>query len=105
MSGYRIMIVEDDFSIQTQLKTLLSGNGYTVQAVTDFSKTVEQVKVFDYHDLLCDGKRKAIVQQNISSVSLTGTNQNVFRYETEIIPAYPVQCGKQEENPVQYDTP
>ena len=56
MSGYRIMIVEDDFSIQTQLKTLLSGNGYTVQAVTDFSKTVEQVKAFAPHLILLDIK-------------------------------------------------
>ena len=56
MSGYRIMIVEDDFSIQTQLKTLLSGNGYMVQAVTDFSKTVEQVKAFAPHLILLDIK-------------------------------------------------
>ncbi len=56
MSGYRIMIVEDDFSIQTQLKTLLSGNGYTVQAVTDFSKTVEQIKAFAPHLILLDIK-------------------------------------------------
>ena len=40
----KILIIEDDFTIQTQLKTLLSGNGYEVFAVTDFSKTIEQLK-------------------------------------------------------------
>lgn len=34
----KILIIEDDFTIQTQLKTLLSGNGYEVFAVTDFPK-------------------------------------------------------------------
>ena len=28
----KILIIEDDFTIQTQLKTLLSGNGYEVFA-------------------------------------------------------------------------
>ena len=36
----KILIIEDDFTIQTQLKTLLSGNGYEVFAVTDFSQTI-----------------------------------------------------------------
>mgnify|MGYP000043120996 CR=1 FL=1 len=40
----KILIIEDDFTIQTQLKTLLSGNGYEVFAVTDFSQTIEQLK-------------------------------------------------------------
>ena len=31
----KILIIEDDFTIQTQLKTLLSGNGYEVFAVTE----------------------------------------------------------------------
>ena len=33
----KILIVEDDFTIQAQRKTLLSGNGYEVSAVTEFS--------------------------------------------------------------------
>lgn len=41
----KILIIEDDFTIQTQLKTLLSGNGYEVFAVTDFSKTIEQLSL------------------------------------------------------------
>ena len=44
----KILIIEDDFTIQTQLKTLLSGNGYEVFAVTDFSKTIEQLTVLKY---------------------------------------------------------
>ena len=40
----KILIIEDDFTIQTQLKTLLSWNEYEVFAVTDFSKTIEQLK-------------------------------------------------------------
>ena len=39
----QILIIEDDFTIQTQLKTILSGNGYEVFAVTDFSQTIEPV--------------------------------------------------------------
>ena len=34
----KILIVEDDYTIQAQLKNLLSGNGYEVDAVTDFQK-------------------------------------------------------------------
>lgn len=52
----KILIVEDDFTIQTQLKTLLSGNGYEVYAVTDFSKIVEQVKELIPHLILLDIK-------------------------------------------------
>ena len=37
-----ILIIEDDFTIQTQLITLFSANGYEVTAVTDFSKTMDQ---------------------------------------------------------------
>ena len=40
----KILIVEDDYTIQAQLKNLLSGNGYEVDAVTDFSKVMEQFK-------------------------------------------------------------
>lgn len=52
----KIFIVEDDFTIQTQLKTLLSGNGYEVSAVTDFSNAIEQVKSFLPHLVLLDIK-------------------------------------------------
>ena len=52
----RILIVEDDLTIQTQLKNLLSGNGYEVGVVSDFSKVIEQVKTFVPHLLLLDIK-------------------------------------------------
>lgn len=43
MNPYKILIVEDDFTIQSELRILLTGNGYDVFAVTDFSKTIQQV--------------------------------------------------------------
>ena len=49
----KILIIEDDFTIQTQLKTLLSGNGYEVFAVTDFSQTIEQLKEAGSRQDLC----------------------------------------------------
>ena len=52
----RILIVEDDLTIQTQLKNLLSGNGYEVDVVSDFSKVIEQVKAFSPHLVLLDIK-------------------------------------------------
>ena len=52
----RIMIIEDDDTIRTQLKNLLMGNGYEVMAVTDFSEVTEQVKDFGPHLLLLDIK-------------------------------------------------
>ena len=52
----KILIVEDDYTIQAQLKNLLSGNGYEVDAVTDFSKVMEQFKAFAPHLVLLDIK-------------------------------------------------
>ena len=52
----KILIVEDDDTIQTQLKTLLSGNGYEADAVTDFSRIIEQFKAFAPHLVLLDIK-------------------------------------------------
>ena len=52
----RILTIEDDFTIQTQLKNLLSGNGYEVFAVTDFSAVIEQFKAFLPHLVLLDIK-------------------------------------------------
>ena len=50
----KIFIIEDDLTIQTQLKTLLSGNGYEVDAVTDYSRIIEQLKAFAPHLVLLD---------------------------------------------------
>lgn len=52
----RILIMEDDFTIQTQLKNLLSGNGYEVGTVTDFANAIEQVKAYAPHLILLDIK-------------------------------------------------
>lgn len=52
----KILLVEDDYTIQAQLKTLLSGNGYDVFAVTDFSQIIQQVKEFAPHLVILDIK-------------------------------------------------
>lgn len=56
----KILIIEDDLTIQTQLQTLLAGNGYEVAAVTDFSKVIEQFKAFAPHLVLLDIKLPGI---------------------------------------------
>lgn len=54
--NFKILIIEDDFTIQTQLKNLLTGNGYQAEAVTDFSNVIEYVKTFQPHLVLLDIK-------------------------------------------------
>lgn len=54
--NFKILIIEDDFTIQTQLKNLLTGNGYPAEAVTDFSNVIEYVKTFQPHLVLLDIK-------------------------------------------------
>ena len=41
---HKILIIEDDFTIQTQLKTLLTANGYEVHIVTNFSDIIHLLK-------------------------------------------------------------
>lgn len=53
---YKILIIEDDSTIQTQLRNLLTGNGYEVETITDFRNTVEHVKTFAPHLVLLDIK-------------------------------------------------
>lgn len=50
----RILIVEDDITIRTQLQNILSGNGYEADIVTDFSAAIEKVKAFAPHLVLLD---------------------------------------------------
>lgn len=57
----RILITEDDFTIQTQLITLLAGNGYETAVVMDFSKAIEKVKDFIPHLVLLDIKRRFLL--------------------------------------------
>ena len=54
--NYKILIIEDDPVIRTQLKNLLIGNGYEAETVTDFQNVMEQVKAFAPHLLLLDIK-------------------------------------------------
>ena len=57
----KILVVEDDLTIQKQLKNLLSGNGYEVDTATDFSNVIEQVKAFAPHLVLLDISRWNVV--------------------------------------------
>lgn len=54
--NFKILIVEDDLTIQTQLKNLLTGNGYHAEAVTDFPNTIKYVQTFQPHLVLLDIK-------------------------------------------------
>ena len=54
----KILIIEHDDTIQAQLKTLLSGNGYEADAVTDFSRIMEKFQAFAPHlviFIVCSG--------------------------------------------------
>ena len=51
-----MFLVEDDCTIRTELETLLTGNGYHVFSVTDFSKTIQQVKTENPQLILLDIK-------------------------------------------------
>ncbi len=54
MATQKILIIEDDVVIQSELRTLLTGNGYQVSVVTDFSRTMQQVKEQAPHLILLD---------------------------------------------------
>lgn len=53
---HRILIIEDDVVIQTQLSNLLTGNGYETETINDFPVAMEQVKSFQPHLILLDIK-------------------------------------------------
>lgn len=53
---HRILIIEDDSVIQTQLRNLLAGNGYEAETINDFPVAMEQVECFDPHLILLDIK-------------------------------------------------
>lgn len=52
----KILIIEDDPVIQTELITLLDGNGCKASAVTDFSAAIQTVKSVQPHLILLDIK-------------------------------------------------
>ena len=52
----KILIIEDDPIIQTELVTLLDGNGYEASAATDFTSVIQMAKTFQPHLVLLDIK-------------------------------------------------
>ena len=56
MSANKIMIIEDDIVIRTELKKLLAGNGYDVCAISDFSNPIATVKAYKPHLIVLDIK-------------------------------------------------
>ena len=56
MAVYKIMIIEDDPVIRTELKNMLRGNGYDAVTVSDFSKTIQEVKELAPHLIILDIK-------------------------------------------------
>ena len=56
MKPYKILIIEDDPVIQSELETLLRGNGYTAVFVKNFSKVDDIFKAEKPHLVLLDIK-------------------------------------------------
>lgn len=56
MNQYKIMIIEDDPMIQSELKTLLNVNGYITTAIKEFDFVLETIKEENPHLILLDIK-------------------------------------------------
>ena len=56
MEKYKILIIEDDPIIQTELQVLLNGNGYEASAATDFTSVMQAVKNTHPYLILMDIK-------------------------------------------------
>lgn len=56
MSANKIMIIEDDTVIRTELQKLLIGNGYEVCAISDFSDPITDMKAYKPHLVILDIK-------------------------------------------------
>lgn len=56
MFSNKIMIIEDDIVIQTELKNLLLGNGYDVYTISDFSNSIANIKDYRPHLIILDIK-------------------------------------------------
>ena len=59
MAVYKIMIVEDDPVIRTELKNMLRWNGYDAITVSDFSETIKEIREQAPHLILLDIKLPA----------------------------------------------
>ena len=56
MTPNKIMIIEDDPIIQTELKNLLIGHGYEVSILSDFLNPVANIKKYNPHLIILDIK-------------------------------------------------
>ena len=56
MTVYKIMIIEDDPLIRSELRNMLCGNGYDAVSVSDFSMAIEEVKKENPQLILLDIK-------------------------------------------------
>lgn len=54
MMNWKILIIEDDYVIRSELVTLLKGNGYEASAITDFSHVIQEVTSIQPHLILLD---------------------------------------------------
>lgn len=52
----KILIIEDDFMIRTELETLLNAKDYEVTAIGEFSDVIQKVKTIQPHLILLDIK-------------------------------------------------
>lgn len=53
---WKIVVIEDDFRIRTELETLLRANDYEVSVIREFSDVVQNVKLLQPHLILLDIK-------------------------------------------------
>ena len=56
MAAYKIMIIDDNPLIRSELKNMLCGNGYDAVAISDFGRTIEEVKKENPQLILLDIK-------------------------------------------------
>ena len=75
MKPYKILIIEDDPVIQSELEILLRGNGYTAVSVKDFSKVNDTFRAEDPHLVLLDIKLPN--ESGFSICSQIRSNSNV----------------------------
>ena len=75
MKPYKILIIEDDSVIQSELEILLRGNGYTAVSVKDFSKVNDTFRAEDPHLVLLDIKLPN--ESGFSICSQIRSNSNV----------------------------